>query len=109
MSGAALLWSGTVRRPMRIHSAPMAKKMMTLTPKGEVQRKGSVIMPLSLWRRCGGIFEAAERPRDEPPGRLFDSISNAFRRSWPGRLHRVVRRMCMLGMLGVLDPLQLLQ
>src|SRR3990170_8699467 len=33
----------------------------------------------------------AERPRDEPPGQRLDSILNSFCRSWPGRLHRVVR------------------
>ena len=37
---------------------------------------------------CG----AAQRPRDEPPGQLFDTILDPIRRSWPGRLHRVVGR-----------------
>jgi len=56
---------------MRIHSAPMAKKMITLTPKGEVQWKGSVIVPLSLWRRYVGFGEAAERPRTQRPALNF--------------------------------------
>ena len=44
--------------------------------------------------RKGG--QAAERPRDEPPGQLLDNSLNPFFRSWPGRLHRVVRRTVLL-------------
>src|SRR3990172_6720632 len=36
--------------------------------------------------------EAAERPRDEPPGQRLERILDPIRGSWPGRLHRVVRR-----------------
>ena len=35
---------------------------------------------------------AAQRPRDEPPGQRLDGTPKALRRSWPARLHRVVRR-----------------
>src|SRR3990172_3826567 len=37
-----------------------------------------------LLARLGrGCLHAAERPRDEPPGQLFDPIPNSIRRSWP--------------------------
>src|SRR4030065_2502808 len=35
---------------------------------------------------------AAQRPRDEPPGQLLEPILDPICRSWPGRLHRVVRQ-----------------
>src|SRR4030067_57831 len=41
--------------------------------------------------RPQGATPAAQRPRDEPPGQLSERITNPIRRSWPGRLHRVVR------------------
>jgi hypothetical protein len=36
-------------------------------------------------------LEIAKHPVGEPPGQLFDTTSNPIRRSWPGRIHRVVR------------------
>ena len=39
----------------------------------------------------------AQRPRDEPPGQLFDTSMNPIRRNWPGRLQRVVRPLAKAG------------
>ena len=49
----------------------------------------------------------AERPGDEPPGQLLELILDPIRRSWPGRLHRVVRQRPIRLLLSelLLDPL----
>ena len=37
-------------------------------------------------------LEIAKHPVGEPPGQLLKPILDSIRRSWPGRLHRVVRQ-----------------
>ena len=42
------------------------------------------------------LYPAAQRPRDEPPGQRLEPILDPSCRSWPGRLHRVVRRRALV-------------